>query len=52
MHLIQNLRKKKRFLAKPRDTTIPILQRCQKEDKLSQKCQIISWEGEGEGGGL
>ena len=35
---------KKRFLAQPRDTTIPILQRCQTNDRYSQKCQIIREE--------
>ena len=44
---MQNIRKKKHFLAQPRDTTIPILQRCQTKDKYSQKCQIIREEGEG-----
>ena len=44
---MKNIRQKKRFLAQQRDTTIPILQRCQTKDKYSQKCQIIREEGEG-----
>merc|ERR1712236_100136 len=47
----KTLRRKKRFLSKPRDTTVPILQRCQTQDRLSQKCQIVRMEEEGEGEG-
>ena len=46
------IRRKKMFLGKARNTTVPILQRNELHDRASQKCEIVrQQEGEGEGEG-
>ena len=46
----KTVRRKKRFLYKPRDTPVPILQRCEPNDRSSQKCKIVRRQQDGEGG--